>query len=63
MKVKILGIVFIQTLPNLPFILLLTSDQGPYYPSGTIVSVPRAYKIFSAYDGMEGRKNKNKNEI
>jgi hypothetical protein len=34
-----------------------TSQPGPYYPLGT---VPRAYDIFKAYEGMEGRKNKNK---
>jgi hypothetical protein len=28
--------------------------SGPYYPLGTIDTVPRAY------EGMEGRKNKNK---
>jgi hypothetical protein len=29
---------------------------GPYYPLGTIGTVPRAYDIFRAYEGMEGRK-------
>jgi hypothetical protein len=33
---------------------------GPYYPSGTTGTVPRAYDIFRAYEGMEGRKIKNK---
>jgi hypothetical protein len=33
---------------------------GPYYPLGTIGTVLRAYDIFRAYEGMEGRKNKNK---
>jgi hypothetical protein len=33
---------------------------GPYYPLRTIGTVPRAYNIFRAYEGMEGRKNKNK---
>jgi hypothetical protein len=31
-----------------------------YYPLGTTGTVPRAYDIFRAYKGMEGRKNKNK---
>jgi hypothetical protein len=30
--------------------------SGPHYPLGT---VPRAYDIFKAYEGIEGRKNKN----
>jgi hypothetical protein len=29
---------------------------GPYYSLGTIGTVPRAYDIFRAYEGMEGRK-------
>jgi hypothetical protein len=29
--------------------------QSPYYPLGT---VPRAYDVFRAYEGMEGRKTK-----
>jgi hypothetical protein len=33
---------------------------GPCYPLGTKGTVPRAYDIFGAYGGMEGRKNKNK---
>jgi hypothetical protein len=33
---------------------------GPYYPLGTIGTVPRAYDIFRAYKGMEGRTNTNK---
>jgi hypothetical protein len=28
----------------------------PYYPLGTIGTVPRAYDIFRVYEGMEGRK-------
>jgi hypothetical protein len=31
-------------------------STGPYYPLGTIGTVPRAYVIFRAYEGMEGRK-------
>jgi hypothetical protein len=31
---------------------------GPYYTLGTTGSVPRAYDMFRAYDGMEGRKMK-----
>jgi hypothetical protein len=29
---------------------------GPYYPLGTIGTVPWAYDIFRAYKGMEGEK-------
>jgi hypothetical protein len=29
---------------------------GPYYQLGTIGTVPRAYDISRAYEGMEGRK-------
>jgi hypothetical protein len=32
---------------------------GPYYPLGTIRTVPRAYDIFKTYEEMEGRRNKN----
>jgi hypothetical protein len=32
---------------------------GPYYPLGTVGTVPRAYDIFRAYEEIEG-KNKNK---
>jgi hypothetical protein len=32
--------------------------SGPYYPLGTIGTVPRAYDIFRAYEGMEGRQIK-----
>jgi hypothetical protein len=32
--------------------------SGPYYPLGTIGTVPRAYDMFGAYEGMEGRKIK-----
>jgi hypothetical protein len=28
----------------------------PYYPLGTIGTVPRAYDIFKAYEGMKWRK-------
>jgi hypothetical protein len=31
-------------------------SAGPYYPSDTIDTVPTAYEIFKAYEGMEGRK-------
>jgi hypothetical protein len=31
---------------------------GPYYPLGTIGTVPRAYDIFRAYEKMEGGTNK-----
>jgi hypothetical protein len=31
---------------------------GPYYPSGTIGTVPRAYDIFRAYEEMGGEKIK-----
>jgi hypothetical protein len=29
-------------------------NAGPYYPLGTIGTVPTAYDIFRAYEGMEG---------
>jgi hypothetical protein len=32
---------------------------SPYYPLGTIDTVPRFYDIFKAYEEMEERKNKN----
>jgi hypothetical protein len=32
--------------------------SGPYYPLGTTGTVPRAYDMFRAYEGMEGRKIK-----
>jgi hypothetical protein len=35
-------------------------NSVPYYPLGTIGTVPRAHDMFRAYEGMEGRKNKNK---
>jgi hypothetical protein len=35
-------------------------ETGPYYLLGTTGTVPRAHDIFRAYEGMEGRKNKNK---
>jgi hypothetical protein len=31
-------------------------SAGLYYPSDTIDSVPRAYDMFKAYEGMEWRK-------
>jgi hypothetical protein len=31
---------------------------GPYYSLATIGTVPRAYDIFRAYEGMGGRKIK-----
>jgi hypothetical protein len=31
----------------------VTFHSGPYYPSGKIGIVPRAYDIFRAYEGME----------
>jgi hypothetical protein len=31
---------------------------GPHYPLGTTDTVPRAYDIFRAYEGMEGKKIK-----
>jgi hypothetical protein len=31
---------------------------GPYYPLGIIGTVSRAYDMFTAYEGMEGRKIK-----
>jgi hypothetical protein len=31
---------------------------GPYHPLGTTGTVPRAYHIFRAYEGTEGRKIK-----
>jgi hypothetical protein len=30
-----------------------------YYPLGIISTVPRAYDMCRAYEGMEGRENKN----
>jgi hypothetical protein len=33
-------------------------DSGPYYPSDTIGTVPRTCDMFRAYEGIEGRKNK-----
>jgi hypothetical protein len=36
-------------------------EVGPYYPVGTISTVPRAYDIFKAYEGMEVRKMQIKN--
>jgi hypothetical protein len=35
---------------------------GPHYPLGTIDTVPRVYDIFKAYEVMEGRKKRKKNE-
>jgi hypothetical protein len=32
---------------------LIYLDSGPYYPLGTIDTVPRAYDIFRAYEEME----------
>jgi hypothetical protein len=37
-----------------------TERAGQYQPFGTIGTVPRACDIFRAYEGMKGRKNKNK---
>jgi hypothetical protein len=34
------------------------SWQARYYPLGTTGTVPRAYDIFRAYEGMEGKKIK-----
>jgi hypothetical protein len=34
--------------------------SGPYNPLRTIGTVPRAYDIFRAYEGMKGRKSTNK---
>jgi hypothetical protein len=31
---------------------------GPYYPLGTIDTVPKAYDIFRAYEEMAGLTNK-----
>jgi hypothetical protein len=33
---------------------------GQYYPLGITGTVPRAYDMCRAYEGMKGRKNKNK---
>jgi hypothetical protein len=33
---------------------------GPYYPLGIVGTVPRAYDIFRAYEGMGGRTNENR---
>jgi hypothetical protein len=35
-------------------------QAGQCYPLGTIGTVPRAYDIFRAYEGMEERTNKKK---
>jgi hypothetical protein len=35
-----------------------TNKPGPYYPLGTIGTVPRAYDILRAYEGTKGGKNK-----
>jgi hypothetical protein len=32
-------------------------SAGPYYPLGTIGTVPRAHDIFRTYEGMEAKKN------
>jgi hypothetical protein len=32
---------------------LLMMRAGPYYPLGTTGTVPRAYDMFRAYEGME----------
>jgi hypothetical protein len=37
-----------------------TCKAGPYYPLGTTGTVPRAYDMFRAYEGMEGRKMKSR---
>jgi hypothetical protein len=34
-------------------------NPGSYFQLGIIGTVPRAYNIFKACEGMEGRKNKN----
>jgi hypothetical protein len=39
----------------LVFGIIMYVLAGPYYPLGTIGTVPRAYDIFRAYDGMEWR--------
>jgi hypothetical protein len=36
------------------------AEADPYYPLGTIGTVPRACDVFRAYEGMEGRLCKNK---
>jgi hypothetical protein len=33
-------------------------ESGSYYPLGIRGTVPRAYDMFRAYEGMEGRKIK-----
>jgi hypothetical protein len=33
---------------------------GPYYTLGTTGTVPRAYNMFRAYDGIGRKKNENK---
>jgi hypothetical protein len=35
-----------------------SSELRPYYPLGTIGTVPRAYDLFRAYEDMDGRKIK-----
>jgi hypothetical protein len=39
---------------------IIPLSPGPYYPLGTIDTIPRAYDIFRTYEEMEGRTNKNK---
>jgi hypothetical protein len=36
----------------------LMAATGPYYPLGTIGTVPRAYDMFRAHEGIRGRKIK-----
>jgi hypothetical protein len=44
--------IFLHTMP-------MVGQPGPYYPLGTIGTAPRAYDICKAYEGTEGRRNKN----
>jgi hypothetical protein len=43
--------------------LIHTTCPGPYYALGAICTVHRAYGVFRVYEGMEGRKNKQKEKI
>jgi hypothetical protein len=46
--------------PPLNSFVNFTPPHPPYFPFGTIGTVPRSYDIFRAYEEMEGKTNKNK---
>jgi hypothetical protein len=48
---------------NLHIIVPILLIAGPYYPLGTIGTVPRAYDIFRAYEKMEGEQIKSSSSV